>query len=76
VLRLRFAKITDAGLAQLNHLTTITHLDLSGTQVTDAALLRLKGLSNLSSLGLSFTQVTDAGEKELKRTMPSLTIYR
>ena len=67
VLRLGFGKTTDAGLVQLNDLTALTHLDLSGTPVTDAGMAQLKGLKNLSRLGLGYTQVTDAGEKELGR---------
>ena len=52
--------------AELNGLTNLQHLNLSGTQVTDKGLKHLKGLTNLQHLNLSGTRVTDKGLKHLK----------
>ena len=59
-------KVTDAGLAHLKGLPSLTTLDLRRTQITDAGLEHLKGLTNLQHLLLSGTQVTDAGLKHLE----------
>lgn len=52
--------ITDAGLAHLEGMASLTHLGLKQTKVTDAGLTHLKGLKQLIRLDLP-SQVTDAG---------------
>ena len=58
--------MTDAGLANLNGLTRIKHLDLNDTRVTDAGLVHVRDLAELVWLGLYGTYVTDAGLVHLK----------
>jgi hypothetical protein len=62
-------RITDAGLAAFESLTTLKHLDLGGDawppHITDAGLDHLKGLTSLISLSLVGTQITDAGLAKL-----------
>ena len=59
-------KVTDAGLAHIEKLSDLKHLDLSGTHITDAGLSRLHALTNLQSLYLGSTYVTDVGLKHLE----------
>ncbi|MDA7527666.1 hypothetical protein N8590_01620 [bacterium] len=59
-------KLTDAGLAHLRGLTSLTTLNLSSDKITDAGLAHLKGLTNLTTLNLSGTKITDAGLVHLK----------
>ncbi len=66
VLVLVSTQITDAGLAHLNRLTSLSKLSLSHTQITDVGLLNLKNLTRLSVLDLRGTKVTDAGVNELQ----------
>jgi Leucine-rich repeat (LRR) protein len=54
-------RLTDAGLADLAELTTLTQLDLSYTKITDASLPVLKRLVNLESLDLSNTKIKGVG---------------
>jgi hypothetical protein len=53
--------VTDAGLAHLDGLASLTDLDLSHTNITDAGLVHLKAMKSLQQLNLCRTQVTDAG---------------
>ena len=46
------------------------------TGVTDAGLAHLKGLSTLKKLLASDGQFTDSGVKELRRSLPRLSISR
>jgi serine/threonine protein kinase len=59
-------KVTDAELAHLEGLTTLTFVNIGQTPVSDAGVAHLKGLSNLTSLCLRGTRVTDAGLEHLK----------
>src|SRR6185437_12206799 len=60
------SKVTDAGLAQLQGLTSLQRIYLNNTQVTDPGLAHLQGLTNLRRLDLEYTQVTDAGLAHLQ----------
>ncbi|MEI8376098.1 MAG: leucine-rich repeat domain-containing protein [Planctomycetota bacterium] len=57
--------IDDEKLRNLEGLTVIVGLDLSGTKITDAGLASIKGLTNLEYLQLANTAVTDRGLGEL-----------
>jgi Leucine Rich repeats (2 copies) len=46
-------------LKQFRELTSLTTLDLSGTQVTDVGLRELEELKNLKCLDLGNTKITD-----------------
>jgi hypothetical protein len=65
-LTLREAYVTNSELDQLSGISSLTQLDLSGTNVTDDGLEYLKGLTNLQILGLSNTKITDAGLEHLQ----------
>ena len=67
-------KVTDAELAVLVPLTSLTTINLSGTQVTDVGVKELAALQNLNVLTLSGTKVTDAGVKELQKALPKCEI--
>ena len=58
---------TDTSLVQLEQLTSLETLELSGTQITDAGLVHLKGLARLQALVLGNTQITDAGVDTLPK---------
>jgi len=58
--------VTDANLATIREITTLSHLDLSRTAITDAGLEHLEGLTELRTLKLEGTRVTDAGLGHLK----------
>ena len=57
--------ITDEGVFHLARLSSLQHLDLSGTNVTDAGLRILRSLPDLRTLSLAWTGVTDAGIEAL-----------
>jgi hypothetical protein len=52
---------TDAELANLERLTSLTKLGLASTQVTDTGLVHLQRLTKLEVLDLTGTAVTDSG---------------
>ena len=58
-------KITDAGLANVGGLKSVTRLHLENTAITDAGLDQLKNLAQLEYLNLYGTKVTDAGVMKL-----------
>jgi Leucine-rich repeat (LRR) protein/tRNA A-37 threonylcarbamoyl transferase component Bud32 len=58
--------INDDELAQIEPLTSLLVLQLSGSPVSDAGLVHLQKLTNLSVLFLNGTKVTDAGLERLK----------
>ncbi|MHB8521616.1 MAG: c-type cytochrome domain-containing protein [Limisphaerales bacterium] len=61
------ASVTDAVLAPLKDVLSLTDLNLAGTKVTDAGLAALEGLTNLTRLHLEHTKITDAGLAHLKK---------
>ncbi len=58
---LEISPCNDVKLRQVEILTNIRDLDLSGTKVTDSGLPSLKGMTKLEKLNLSGTRITDAG---------------
>jgi Leucine-rich repeat (LRR) protein len=67
-LNLYHAPITDAGLADVRHLSKLKELDLVGcSKITHKGLAAIQGLGNLKTLDLrEATAVTDAGLVHLK----------
>lgn len=57
--------LTDDKLQVLSGLSTITKLELAGTQVSSAGLAQVSGLSNLYTLHLANTKVDDQGLSHL-----------
>ncbi|MBM3877724.1 MAG: hypothetical protein FJ386_13585 [Verrucomicrobia bacterium] len=66
-LRLLGTNVTDATLAQLKDVKSLTDLNLATTKITDAGLASLANLTNLTRLHLEQTAVTDAGMRHLAR---------
>ncbi|MBI3191596.1 MAG: hypothetical protein HYZ36_02945, partial [Pedosphaera parvula] len=58
--------VTDATIAPLKDIATLTDLNLGGTSITDAGLAHLKDLANLTRLHLENTKITDTGLASLK----------
>ena len=67
--------LTDAGLAQIKGMTTLTRLHLEQTKVTDKGLANLKGLVNLEYLNLYGTEITDRGLEELAGLSKLKSLY-
>ncbi len=67
-------RLGDYALRNIEELTRLQRLDLSGTQVTDAGLQHLSGLTVLEELTLRETQVTDEGVKNLQQALPNCKI--
>jgi mono/diheme cytochrome c family protein len=65
--RLSATNVTDALIAPLKDVSSLTDLNLASTKVTDAGLAAIAGLTNLTRLHLEQTQITDAGLAHLKR---------
>ena len=61
------AAVTDAGLAQLRHLTGLSSLSLIGTGITDVGVAHLGQLTGLTWLSLAGGAFTDAGLAHLTR---------
>jgi len=61
----RDARITDAALPHLKHLTELEYLDLDRTGITDAGLEHVTALRNLRGIQFAFTEVGDAGLEHL-----------
>ena len=68
---LQHTRITEAGLAHLEGLTSLRKLYISG-DITDLGLERVAGLTNLDKLNLAFTQISDAGLQHLRGRLPNL----
>jgi hypothetical protein len=65
-LYLNKSKVTEAGLADLKAMTTLTVLTLDGTPVTDGGLKQLENLTELRTLHFGEQHVSDAGMEHLK----------
>ncbi len=65
---------TDAGLADLEALTTLELLHLEVDQFTDATLPRFERLTKLRELYLVDTKVTLEGRIKLHRALPGCNI--
>jgi len=59
--------VTDAAIAPLKDVTSLTDLNLAGTKITDAGLATAEGLTYLTRLHLELTSITDAGLAHLKK---------
>jgi Leucine Rich repeat len=70
-LDLTYTKVTGAGLAHVERMTSLETLALGYTEVTDPGLELLFGLTKLQTLYLTHTKVTGAGVKDLRRAYPS-----
>jgi internalin A len=69
--------ISDAGLAQLENLTTIGGLFLAETRITDAGLVHLQGMRRLTKLNVAKTAVTEEGIAKARKFLPSwITIQK
>jgi mono/diheme cytochrome c family protein len=64
--RLQGTNSTDALIAPLKEVTSLTDLNLAYTRITDAGVAALAGLTNLTRLHLEQTQITDAALSHLK----------
>jgi hypothetical protein len=76
ILSLARTAITDAALAYVAKLPSLTYLDLSGTAVTDAGMEQLKPLKHLKTLDLHDTAVTAKRVRQLESEMPNLHIVQ
>ncbi|MBW3597576.1 MAG: protein kinase, partial [Planctomycetes bacterium] len=65
-LDLNRSRITDAGLADIAHLTGLEYLILSYTDVTNAGLAHLREMTQMEILFFVATEVGDAGLAELR----------
>lgn len=66
-LRLLGTNATDATLAQIKDVMSLTDLNLATTKITDAGLAHIANLTNITRLHLEQTAVTDAGLAHLKK---------
>jgi hypothetical protein len=73
-LSLARTRITDAGLVHLSALTSLQALSLRGTDVSSAGVAHFNALTNLRSLDLSGTDVDEIAARELRRSLPNLSI--
>jgi Leucine-rich repeat (LRR) protein len=53
--------VIDDSLRNIQHLTGLLALEISGKQVTDASLVHLRRLTSLNCLSLAWTNITDSG---------------
>lgn len=75
-LKMKYERLTDAGVVQLQQLPQLEDLSLEISAITDAGLLQLKGLTHLKTLNLKGTKVTDAGVQALQQALPALKVER
>lgn len=75
-LKMKFSKLTDAGLLQLQPLSQLEDLSLETSAITDEGLGQLKGFSQLKTLNLKGTKVTDAGVQALQQALPNVKVER
>ncbi|HET6328719.1 MAG TPA: TIGR03067 domain-containing protein [Planctomycetaceae bacterium] len=68
------SKVTDAGLASLDGINNISHIDLEATAITDAGLEHLRNMTRLNSLIVTDTKVTAAAVSRLKQSLPQLRV--
>jgi uncharacterized protein (TIGR03067 family) len=68
------SKVTDAGLASLEEIDNIEHINLERTAVTDAGLEHLRQMTKLRLLNVSVTKVTEAGIAGLRKSLPRLRV--
>lgn len=68
------AKASDEDLREIERLSRLRWLDLSGSAVTDAGLVHLEHLTLLDWLDLHGTQVTEEGVQKLQIALPETKI--
>jgi hypothetical protein len=66
--------VTDAGLAHLKRIPTLTSVHLRNTGITDAGLAQFNGHPSLVYVNVMMTRVTEAGVAALRRTTPSIKV--
>ena len=71
---LRNAPITDEGVKNLRHLTSLERLNLGGTKVTDVALDELAILPRLQWINVADTIVTDVAIERLRERCPIVQV--
>lgn len=59
--------LTDAGVANLRSLTSLTHIHISDSQITDESLFVFAELPRLERLSLQFNRFTDIGVSRLRK---------
>jgi len=69
------SQVTDAGMAEVGKLGSLTRLHLENTAVTDAALAEIGKLAKLEYLNLYGTKVTDAGLAQLANLKNLRKVY-
>lgn len=75
-LKMKYTKLTDAGLVHLQPLLQLQDLSLELSEITDAGLVQLKGFTQLKTLNLKGTKVTDAGVQALQQAIPNARVER
>lgn len=75
VLVIAGGKVTDADVAFLSDLESLSHLDVRYTQVGDDGIKRLGSVTSLKKLLLSGTRVSDDGLAELERLKQLRVLY-
>ena len=61
-----FEPVSDAEVAHLKGLTSLSYLYVGGSQISDAGLAHLKSLTSLKSLSIGNTRVSNAGLARLR----------
>lgn len=75
-LKIKYFKLTDAGVVHLKQLPALRNLSLETSAMTDAGLAQLTDLTHLESLNLKGTQVTDAGAQVFEKAMSKTKVER
>ena len=75
-LKVRYSKLTDAGLVHLKKLSQLQNLSLETTAITDAGLEHLKDMIYLEALNLKSTKVTEVGVQVFQKAMPNTKVER
>lgn len=74
VLRLQRSEVTDAGLAHLSKIGSLTDLSIGSDAITDAGISHLAALKQLTVLRLYGTAMTREGIEALKRQLPNTNV--
>jgi len=69
-------KITDAGMAYVNTLTSLENLNIANTGITDKSIDALSQLNSLSYLDISGTKISEEGLKTLQVALPKCKIIK
>ncbi|MBS0267051.1 MAG: hypothetical protein JSS02_34315 [Planctomycetes bacterium] len=74
IISLRHTNISNAGLAHLKSLESLTDLDLAETNIDDTGLDHLAGIQSLRRVNVTASKVTAAGIARLKAALPKLEV--